>query len=412
MPTLLPTPRTEDFQELDHTVFILGAGASFAAGVPLIKDFLPVARDLFDNPDSDLGLGEARHFRDVFEFRSRIAQSREKIRIDLDDIEELFGLVEMSVRLGIENKEVRDSTVHLIAKTIERASEPRRQNRPRVRFQEARGFKSYLDTGKFGPKEAGMDGYCIDMYEFFAHLVAGNFDDPDKRENRATTVITFNYDLVIDDALRSIGISPQYHVQEENKIEDNTSGVSVLHLHGSTNWGICTKCKKVRVLDRKITSLPENIFEQECEKCRETALGFFLVPPSWDKTDFREAISPVWREALLRLSCARRVVIIGYSMPQTDVFFKYLITVALARNSRLFKLNVVDSRHQQTIRDIIDGLKQDWHPLEVRYRELLEPIFAQRRFRFYENGFEGYITSNTILQDSGRGDAIQINGGC
>ena len=118
----------------DHNVYILGAGFSRDAGAPLIHDFLDRARELFDDPDSDLDSQERGQFEQVFKFKREVAKAREKFRIDLDNIEQLFGLVEMSQRLGSEVPATRDATVYLIAKTLQLAL----ANHSRRRYQRRR----------------------------------------------------------------------------------------------------------------------------------------------------------------------------------------------------------------------------------------------------------------------------------
>jgi len=103
----------------DRNVYILGAGFSASAGAPLINNFLDRSREYLDNPFSGLDDVERQHFEDVFEFRRTVAQAREKIRIDLDNIEQLFGLVEISQQLGKTKREIWLSTVYLIAKTLQ-----------------------------------------------------------------------------------------------------------------------------------------------------------------------------------------------------------------------------------------------------------------------------------------------------
>ena len=103
----------------DRNVFILGAGFSADAGAPVVRDFLDVSRELFDDPNSGLDREERKLFQEVFDFKKKVAQAREKFEIDLDNIEELFGLVEMSQRLRPEVAHTRDATVYLIAKTLQ-----------------------------------------------------------------------------------------------------------------------------------------------------------------------------------------------------------------------------------------------------------------------------------------------------
>src|SRR5690242_15450290 len=105
----------------DRNVYVLGAGASADAGAPLIKNFLECSRNLLDNPFSGLEDFEKEHFRQVFDFRRAMAQAREKVNMDLDDIEQLFGLAEMSHRLqnSAESLAIRNSMVYAIAKTLQ-----------------------------------------------------------------------------------------------------------------------------------------------------------------------------------------------------------------------------------------------------------------------------------------------------
>src|SRR5689334_19681240 len=118
----------------NRNVFILGAGFSAPAGAPVINDFFDKARELFDNPASHLDVTDRRRFKSVFDFRGDMAAAREKIHLDLDNIEDLFGLVEMAQRLGDSTPETRDDTVYLIAKTLELAV-LNKKRRSRVRFR-------------------------------------------------------------------------------------------------------------------------------------------------------------------------------------------------------------------------------------------------------------------------------------
>src|ERR1700730_17293992 len=112
---------------IDRNVYILGAGFSAGAGAPLIHNFLDVSKQLHDRPYSGLEPFEREHFKRVFDFRREIAQARDKIRIDLDDIEQLFGLVEVSHRFRGTPLETRNSMVYLIAKTLQMSIDGKKQ---------------------------------------------------------------------------------------------------------------------------------------------------------------------------------------------------------------------------------------------------------------------------------------------
>ena len=102
----------------------------------------------------------------------------------------------------------------------------------------------------------------------------------------------------------------------------NTSPIPVLKLHGSINWGRSAKdANSLKVFDsyddlRNVKAIPE------------------LVPPTWEKI-FEKELESVWAQAITSLKTATRVIVIGFSMPPTDMHFKYLIAAGLRENLSL-----------------------------------------------------------------------------
>jgi hypothetical protein len=389
----------------DCNVFILGAGFSKGAGAPLVNEFLDTSREFFDNPDSALDDKEKELFRQVFEFKKHVAQSREKFKIDLDNIEQLFGLIEMSHRLEKQSG-VRDAMVYVIAKTLQLAiaRNPRRQA---LRVGFAPGFEgSPADWRASVPRE-NPNVSLPDIYTHFALLLSGKYDPPHKF--RSNVVITFNYDLVLDDALRRIGVEPLYSLPDcdFDEVPHQEIGVSLLKLHGSTNWAICRRCRKVHVAGAKYTGDPAAFRLRQCAKCGKAGLRLLLVPPSWDKSDYRTTMRPVWNRAVNALKTATRICVIGYSMPETDTFFKYLLTLGLAENHQLYRFVLVDVSGKRLAGD----LAADAEPvtdIEARYRSMFETIFMKRRFEFCGDGFSGFLGS--IAATMGRAETIACFG--
>ncbi len=372
----------------NRNVFILGAGFSARAGAPLIRDFLDHSRELYQDPLSDLTDEERNRFNEVFEFKRRMGQCREKIEIDLDNIEQLFGLVDVSDRLGTTSPTARSSIVYLIAKTIQSAI-------ANQKYYNAVGFTlaqnadiASLPKDWVRPNE-GPRRCTADMYQIFAALLAGMLDSPVRRKARRNAVISFNYDLVLDCALRELGVEPFYGLSGES--EDGTHpSVPVLKLHGSLNWAICQKCSSVAVVPAEATLGPAKIISKACPKC-SSPYQPLLVPPSWDKTGYREVMQPVWKRAVEELNNASRICVIGYSMPETDAFFKYLLTLGLAENHQLHRLIAVD------INQAVDE----------KYCQLLEGLFRERRYTFFGQGFEMFLASHQAYSLLGRGEFIE-----
>jgi threonine dehydrogenase-like Zn-dependent dehydrogenase len=78
------------------------------------------------------------------------------------------------------------------------------------------------------------------------------------------------------------------------------------------------------------------------------------VPPTWAKGGQSEILRPVWSKALEALRKAGRIFIIGYSMPATDQFFRYMLALALAANEKLDRIIVVNTSPdaQKTFQDL------------------------------------------------------------
>jgi hypothetical protein len=389
----------------DRNVFILGAGFSKSAGAPLIDEFLDASREILDDPDSGLDQTEKEYFRRVFEFKKRVAQSREKFVIDLDNIEQLFGLIEMSHRLEQE-RDVREAMVYVIAKTLQLAI-AKTQRRPVVRLSLAPAFESTTPAWAEGLPHENPKVLIPDIYTHFALLLSGKYDAPNK--SRSNVVITFNYDLVLDDALRRIGVEALYGLPDcdVDGVPQQEGGVSVLKLHGSTNWAICPECNKVHVLRVKFTENLAAFRTRSCAKCGKLGLHLLLVPPSWDKSEYRETMRPVWKEAVNALKTANRICVIGYSMPETDTFFKFLLALGLAENHQLYRFVLVDLIKKSLAGHLLLEPEPTTN-IETRYKSMFEKTFVRRRFNFSDEGFAHFLSN--IGSAMGRAETISTHG--
>ncbi len=255
----------------DHNVYILGAGFSKDAGAPLIHDFLDRAREFFDDSNSALDLREREEFEKVFKFKRDIARAREKFRIDLDNIEQLFGLVEMSQRLDSEPAATRDATVYLIAKTLQLAL-TNTAGRSQVRMSLLHSYASQASFVKYVQRDpSGVDSFSTDIDTHFALLLSGKYDDQKRLTARSNTVITFNYDLVLDDALARVDARPGYQLNDAayDEVNESNTVIPLLKLHGSTNWAIC-ECNQIHVLGQKTTADPALFRSKPCSRCKKT----------------------------------------------------------------------------------------------------------------------------------------------
>lgn len=82
--------------DTDHNVYILGAGFSRYAGLPLLNDFLVRMRESVPWLEGNDHLTEAQAVREVLRFRKDAASAAHRVDIDVENIEELFSLASAS----------------------------------------------------------------------------------------------------------------------------------------------------------------------------------------------------------------------------------------------------------------------------------------------------------------------------
>ena len=353
---------------MSETVFILGAGASQHAGAPVMKHFLDTAEDL-KKREEFLPDWEQDDFDLIFRGINALKEAQAKSQIDLGNIESVFAAFEMgglAERLGtIDTSEVKrlsKAMKCMIVRTLEES----------VRFR--------AETDRVSPPIP---------YGTFVKLIRRLVTKGTRPDFERVSVITFNYDVGLDYALFWEGLPVEYAIEGE----EEESGIKLLKLHGSLNWTRCPDCKKVVAWymkdfcreyrwDRgeldpeepwkflRVASLL-NSFKHCGDRVADEPI---IVPPTWNKGQYHEQLELVWRAAASELANAENIFICGYSLPDTDQFFRYLYAVGTMGEALLRRFWVYDPDTD----------------VEARFRGLLGPM-AVSRFRFAKTTFSGAV---------------------
>lgn len=155
-----------------------------------------------------------------------------------------------------------------------------------------------------------------DYSRFFSYLL----------DHFRLTVVTTNYDLVTETALRKLNCRASYRALKQRASEDV---VPILKLHGSVNW------PKEKSLDlaRVRTDAPP----------LDRA---YVLPPTWNKDlTSNSPFAKVWKDALDLIEKAEAVLLIGHSFPRTDLHLDFLLGEALAKrvkNPKFKHVTIVD----------------------------------------------------------------------
>jgi hypothetical protein len=282
---------------------------------------------------------------------NRLQRLHAKSRVDLTNIESVFSLVEMGRLLrsfpetsGYDKIEQAASAIRrVLAETIQHY----------CRFQ-------WLD-GQWKPPEP------------YDALVKANV-----KQGNIAAFITFNYDIAIDFALHWNRHSIDYGLGRGGV-------VPLLKLHGSLGW---TTCSCGEVIPLTMDQVFQELLVRQNGKYAIPGLQRLsgidphcahgkisgepaIVPPSWNKTQYHAQFSSIWGRAAKELAEAEEITVIGYSLPDSDSFFRDLIALGMYGSVRLRRFRVVNSDTN----------------VEAKFRALLGPE-CERRFQFDHVTFE------------------------
>jgi hypothetical protein len=184
-----------------------------------------------------------------------------------------------------------------------------------------------------------------------------------KRMRRGDTIISFNYDCLIDHALLAHGDkkwNPHYGYgfnlgSHGTKLRGDgfwtppnpatqTTTIKLLKLHGSLHFHITEPAEHaptVRLKQRPYTQ-------------QHGVLHFTIIPPESNKQFDHGVFQHFWKQARAALHRATTMILIGYSLPSTDLHSTALLRTSVKKNG-LKSLVVVnpDAEARRRTREIL-----------------------------------------------------------
>ena len=333
----------------DHNVYILGAGFSYEAGYPLVRNFMDKMKEAasWQKDHSQ----ETREIEAVLKFRLEAAAAAYRIQFDPENIEDLFSL---SAAKGGSDGTTNRNVIIAIAETLEYCRNNSKTERKLI----------FPGAGQSPPKGFERDNpanpanLTIDRFKFYVGYMSGVWGETPYKDN---TFITFNYDLLLEEALQEWAIPFRYdglHGYEipglpnfddsarsiqENEEEENV--VSILKLHGSVNWALTglppNSLIKKYIGIKGVVKVYGDFIRKEMLGSQQALL---LAPPVWDKGTAKvgHPLAGVWSNAIKKLQTATRIIVIGYSLPLADAHFRYLMAAGLQNNISLREIVFVN----------------------------------------------------------------------
>jgi hypothetical protein len=352
-------------EEKTKTTYILGAGFSKIADLPIQKEFSDFLLSDIHKRQEDLFISIAikKFLTDIFGWHDGN---------NIPTLEDIFTCIDLSSATG-------HCLGHLYAPQKLRALR---------RFLINRIFKIL----ELKYKESG------ELVDFLKNTCRKDDD------NYSCNFVVLNWDIVLEKHLRKAfdNIEIDYCCDSHNWNNPILSylpkGIPICKMHGSSNWVYCESCKRLFYdLDYKLAlytraGLEYRDFKQFNELFRDLNINEILpyIAPdpcpvchygvsshiatfSFRKSFRTHAYPSIWYKAEQLLAKSNRWVFIGYSLPDADFEFKHLLKAAQKRleDRRKIEIDVV------VFND--DAVKDKY-----------SRFFGADSFNFYNDGFMGY----------------------
>jgi SIR2-like domain len=349
---------------MSDNVIILGAGASADAKIPLMNNFVETmwemairgtdGREPLTTEDHDL-------MKKAMEIKDELDNYHGRVNFSDRNMEDILSILSFNEMSGDVNGREKLAT---FVKAISRAIE--------LTCQVTHDGKARLQT-------SGSDVYR----QLWTSLLA--------RYKRCSlpTLITFNYDLVLERSLYQIlvsqgnapmkegldGVSIAYHCDTLERVDlairpqqyeinrrmekgttlemetgEHPTKIDILKLHGSLNFpkgGPSDPIPPVLAVDDPL-----------------------IMPPIFSKMEYGKSLNKAWLTALKRLRKTKNVIIVGYSLPSTDIYMQYFLKAGLGPNVNLNKIFVFDP--------LLFENDESCHAMIERYKTCFSPQLQDR----------------------------------
>ena len=335
---------------MTDNVIILGAGASVNAGIPLLANFVEKMWEFSitgKHNGKDLSEEDKRIFNEAMKVKNELDGYHGRAAFNDRNIEDILSILSFNLIGGKKtDTEKQKWFIKAITRTIDLTC-------------------NVLHDGKLNKIQTkGNQIYRKFWYGLFNRFKVSPRSFP--------TIISFNYDLVLERSLlQSListnytqynnefpfgGVNIKYHygfikdlsfkikytrfvtslsdlgeesgmtLEPSDEPVNNSIDVELLKLHGSLNF----------------PAQKEEVFAPT-----QVANNPYILPPIINKWVGKNEES-IWSTGLQRLREAKNIIIVGYSLPQTDIFMQYFLRAGVGPNLNLNKVIVFNPTLYQT----------------------------------------------------------------
>lgn len=325
-------------------VLFLGAGFSAEFGHPVMNDFFA-----FADRSSRLS-SEDKAFLGTLLLESRRANSF--LQSSPTNLEDILSFAGMADRLGLSTSQPpREEQVRRILQTV---------------------YTDYPEDSDYWSR-----------YDVFSSFIGEEL----RSYQGDYSIITTNYDINIESALHRMNIRPcpGFDLLEPGANSGHSThsmyserGLSLFKLHGSVNWYTAGQGSAISAVGHMIREVVPAAGQTVitvplvCSRNSPSPSPPVIVPPSFLKPSLTPELVQVWSGAAASLRQANLLVFVGYSFPASDTEMSYFLASALAENSGLRSIWIVDPMANA----IVDRLRSVGSKYGSHFQGLLHPMNA------------------------------------
>lgn len=394
-------------------VFIMGAGASKDDNLPIQDEILKnILKSEFAFKNK-----EGLHKKEYKRVSNEIKKLLKTIftggnAIDNIALESIFNILETAIA---KNQDIGDISLEKV--------------------------KKYYDTLIEGIMFATLTNAKIKEHSIFnskpqsPYTIIGKkiYDGYKNQTNINLSFITFNYDICLDRVLLSMynkdenksydidfGIDLGNYEQEKWFHRPRKRKIDLLRPHGSINWLFCRSCGKVFSKISKQGKPLDLVSTGKCYNCGLSSVEPYIVHPTNNRIYENKYIMQIWNKVETALQEADDWCFIGYSLPEADRYFSYLLSriynfrkVKSVKNNKIPQISVINinkstNKHSDILNKIIschNGKCQNIGEIKEYFQYLQKDKDVFKRFgvyfdniKKYECSFKEFVTKYFVVK--------------
>lgn len=228
------------------------------------------------------------------------------------------------------------------------------------------------------------------------------------------SVITLNWDVLVEHYVGLItnnfkNLMIDYCFYDHNLYTNIPSlaikhrgiyNLKLLKLHGSTNWLKCSSCQRIYTDYNIEFSLLSSQYSKDyiCKYCKDNNRRYMimseLITPTFIKDLNSLQLKGIWHNAELDLSSANEIIFIGYSLPDADFELRYLLKKNIREDAKI-KVILHKTDSPEVYNSMISYLN-DADKISIRRRlnipeDRYKALFSGYDITFNYDGLEGYL---------------------